>query len=139
MLHIKTPKTGRARRELKKIAPKLVSSNSLCNSLKCIFVRLKTKGVSWNRYLIVKWLTQVETGKKTLILHGTKTSNVINDVLTEIYHLKKDNAVKYTKRNDNIRPFESGGETSLEFYSLKTDCSLFVVSQNITDWLSFVL
>ncbi|KAL1824076.1 hypothetical protein ACET3Z_010854 [Daucus carota] len=91
MLHIKTPKTGRARRELKKIAPKLV-----------------------------------ETGKKTLILHGTKTSNVINSVLTEIYHLKKDNAVKYTKRNDNIRPFESGGETSLEFYSLKTDCSLFV-------------
>ncbi|KAL1802287.1 hypothetical protein ACET3Z_030934 [Daucus carota] len=91
MLHIKTPKSGRARRELKKIAPKLV-----------------------------------ETGKKTLILHGTKTSHVINSVLTEIYHLKKDNAVKYTKRNDNIRPFESGGETSLEFYSLKTDCSLFV-------------
>lgn len=91
MLHIKTPKTGRARRELKKIAPKLV-----------------------------------ETGKKTLILHGTKTSNVLNAVLTEIYHLKKDNAVKYTRKNDNIRPFESGGETSLEFYSLKTDCSLFV-------------
>lgn len=71
---------------------------------------------------------QVEFGKKTLLLHGTKTSNVLNAVLTEIYHLKKDNAVKYSRRNDNIRPFESGGETSLEFYSLKTDCSLFVVS-----------
>ncbi|KAA8518622.1 hypothetical protein F0562_016096 [Nyssa sinensis] len=68
----------------------------------------------------------VENGKKTLILHGTKTSNVLNAVLTEIYHLKKDNSVKYTRRNDNIRPFESGGETSLEFFSLKTDCSLFV-------------
>lgn len=68
----------------------------------------------------------VEGGKKTLILHGTKTSNVLNAVLTEIYHLKKDNAVKYTRRNENIRPFETGGETALEFYSLKTDCSVFV-------------
>ncbi|CAL9753465.1 unnamed protein product [Musa acuminata subsp. burmannicoides] len=68
----------------------------------------------------------VENGKKTLILHGTKTSDVLNTVLTQIYHLKRDNAVKYTKKNENIRPFESGGETSLEFFSLKTDCSLFV-------------
>lgn len=68
----------------------------------------------------------VETGKKTLILHGTKTSSVLNSVLTEIYHLKKDNSVKFSRKNDKIRPFESGGETSLEFYSLKTDCSLIV-------------
>ncbi|XP_039119881.1 ribosome production factor 2 homolog isoform X1 [Dioscorea cayenensis subsp. rotundata] len=68
----------------------------------------------------------VENGKKTLILHGTKTSGVLNDVLTQIYHLKRGNAVKYTKKNKEIRPFESGGETSLEFYSLKSDCSLFV-------------
>ncbi|XP_059667490.1 ribosome production factor 2 homolog [Cornus florida] len=91
MLEIRTPKQGRARREIEKRAPKLV-----------------------------------ENGKKTLILHGTKTSNTVNAVLTEIYHLKKDNSVKYSRRNDNIRPFESGGETSLEFFSLKTDCSLFV-------------
>ncbi|KAG0518719.1 hypothetical protein BDA96_09G201100 [Sorghum bicolor] len=68
----------------------------------------------------------VETSKKTLILHGTKTSAVLNSVLSDIYHLKRDNAVKYTKKNDNIRPFESGGESSLEFFSLKTDCSLIV-------------
>ncbi|KAL7170380.1 hypothetical protein ACSBR2_035279 [Camellia fascicularis] len=68
----------------------------------------------------------VENGKKTLILLGTKTSNVLNAILTEIYHLKKNDSVKYSRRNDNIRPFESGGEASLEFFSLKTDCSLFV-------------
>ncbi|KAL5231725.1 hypothetical protein ABZP36_030501 [Zizania latifolia] len=68
----------------------------------------------------------VETGKKTLILHGTKTSAVVNSVLADIFHLKRDNAVKFSKKNDNIRPFESGGETSLEFFSLKTDCSLLV-------------
>uniref|UniRef100_A0A7C9CLU1 Ribosome production factor 2 homolog n=1 Tax=Opuntia streptacantha TaxID=393608 RepID=A0A7C9CLU1_OPUST len=91
MLKVKTPKTGRARRELEKRAPKLV-----------------------------------ETEKKTLILHGTKTSHVLNTLLTEIYHLKKENSIRYTRKNDNIRPFEAGGETSLEFFSQKTDCGLFV-------------
>ncbi|ERN07780.1 hypothetical protein AMTRI_Chr08g162890 [Amborella trichopoda] len=70
----------------------------------------------------------VENAKKTLILQGTKTSKVLNEVLGDIYNLKKANggAVRYTRKNENIRPFESGGETSLEFFSQKTDCSLFV-------------
>lgn len=68
----------------------------------------------------------VENEKKTLILHGTKTSHVLNTVLTEIYHLKKENSIKYTRKNDKIRPFEAGGESSLEFFSEKTDCGLFV-------------
>ena len=72
--------------------------------------------------------SQVEGEKKTLILHGTKTSNVLNTVLTEIYHLKKENCIKYSRKNENVRPFEAGGETSLEFFSQKTDCNLFVVS-----------
>lgn len=72
---------------------------------------------------------QVEGGKKTLILHGTKTSDVLNTVLSDIYHLKKGESIKYSRKNDSIRPFESGGETSLEFFSLKTDCSLFVVRE----------
>uniref|UniRef100_A0A0E0PPQ7 Ribosome production factor 2 homolog n=1 Tax=Oryza rufipogon TaxID=4529 RepID=A0A0E0PPQ7_ORYRU len=66
----------------------------------------------------------VETGKKTLVLHGTKTSAVLNSVLADWFHLKRD---CYSKKNENIRPFESGGETSLEFFSLKTDCSLIIV------------
>ncbi|CAI8602564.1 unnamed protein product [Vicia faba] len=68
----------------------------------------------------------IESGKKTLLLHGTKSSAVLNAVLTQIYHLKKQSAVKYSRKNDNINPFEAGGETSLEFFSLKTDCSLFL-------------
>jgi ribosome production factor 2 len=44
-----------------------------------------------------------------------------NSVPSDIYHLMYcDNAVKYTKKNDNIRPSDSGGESSLEFFSLKT-------------------
>ncbi|KAI3832723.1 hypothetical protein MKW98_002269, partial [Papaver atlanticum] len=53
-------------------------------------------------------------------------SNMLNNVLTELYHLKRGSAVRYTRKNDKIRPFENGSETSLEFYSLKIDCSLFV-------------
>ncbi|KAG0466419.1 hypothetical protein HPP92_017999 [Vanilla planifolia] len=67
-----------------------------------------------------------ENAKKTLILHGTKTTNVLNAVLAQFCLLKMGLVVKYSKKNGNIRPFESGGETSLEFFSLKTDCSLFV-------------
>ncbi|KAF9591564.1 hypothetical protein IFM89_004618 [Coptis chinensis] len=67
----------------------------------------------------------VENGKKTLIL-AAKTSYMLNSVLTEIFHLKRGSAIKYSRKNDNIRPFENGGETSLEFFSQKTDCSLFV-------------
>lgn len=62
---------------------------------------------------------------------------MLNAVLTEIYQLKKDSAVRYTRKNENIRPFESGGETSLEFFSLKTDCSLFVVGRNLCSIRAF--
>ncbi|PWA55611.1 Brix domain-containing protein [Artemisia annua] len=72
--------------------------------------------------------------KKTFLLHGTKTSNVLNDVLTEIYHLKKDNSVKYSRRNDNIRPFESGGEQSKGTVKLHrvflSRCSVIMVVTN---------
>ncbi|EPS67718.1 hypothetical protein M569_07056, partial [Genlisea aurea] len=67
-----------------------------------------------------------ETGKMTLILHGTKTSSILNSVLAEIHSLKKKDSVKFSRKNENIKPFESGGETSLEFFSSKTDCSLFL-------------
>lgn len=180
MLKVKTPKTGKARRELKKRAPKLVSSQILYFRTGSLFVYresycwknnpenrnlfffemiclsilfsstlrpMETKPLVQKAYLFVTVFIlfgnstfgfhlfyaslQEENGKKTLILHGTKTSNVLNSVLTQIYHLKKDSAVKYSRKNADIRPFESGGETSLEFFSLKTDCSIFVVSTKL--------
>jgi hypothetical protein len=79
---------------------------------------------------VVVFFLQIESGKKTLVLHGTKTSSVLNAVLTQIYHLKKESAVKYSRKNDNIKPFEAGGETSLEFFSQKTDCNLQYLAGN---------
>lgn len=56
---------------------------------------------------------------------------MLNEVLTEIYHLKKESAVKYSRKNEGIKPFESGGDASLEFFSLKTDCSIIVVCTTV--------
>lgn len=69
-----------------------------------------------------------ENVKKVLLLHGTTTSVVVKGVLSDLYSLKRadGNAIKYTKKNENIRPFESGGESYLEYLSQRTDCSLFV-------------
>ncbi|KAK9757755.1 hypothetical protein RND81_01G184000 [Saponaria officinalis] len=75
-------------------------------------------------------MLQVETEKKTLLLHGKKTNSVLNQVLTEIHILKKGDSIKYTRKNDNIRPFEAGGETNLEFFSQKTDCGLFLFASD---------
>ncbi|BBN07155.1 ribosome production factor 2 [Marchantia polymorpha subsp. ruderalis] len=68
-----------------------------------------------------------ENVKRLMLLQGTKSSSLIKNVISDLYHLKKAGgaAVKFSRKNDNVRPFEGGGETSLEFLSAKTDCSLF--------------
>ncbi|XP_024543972.1 ribosome production factor 2 homolog [Selaginella moellendorffii] len=69
-----------------------------------------------------------ENVKKALLLHGTSTSAVVKGVLSDLHHIKKDggNAVHWTRKNENIRPFEPAGAAPLEFFSKKTDCSLVV-------------
>ncbi|KAL5545930.1 hypothetical protein UlMin_005617 [Ulmus minor] len=112
MMKVKTPTKGKARRDFVFLVDNIYVTISLYNLISgfdCFMVFLK-----------------VETGKKTLILHGTKTSGVLNAVLTQIHQLKKGGSVKFSRKNIDIRPFESGGETHLEFFSLKTDCSIFV-------------
>ncbi|RKP24210.1 Brix-domain-containing protein [Syncephalis pseudoplumigaleata] len=52
---------------------------------------------------------------------------VVNDALTDLYLLKKPQAIHFTKKND-IRPFED--ETPLEFLSQKNDASLFAVGSH---------
>lgn len=73
---------------------------------------------------------QHENVKKALLLQGTKSSAVLKEVLTDIHHLKRwgGNSMKLSRKNENVRPFEAGGEASLEFLAQKTDCSLFMVS-----------
>ena len=108
---------------------------SWCRYCKVLILWALDGNISWKMEIWLSHLTcalMILPGRdwqKDAFLHGTKTSAVLNLVLSDIYHQKRDNAVKYTKKNDSIQPFESGGESSLEFFSLKTDCSLIVVSE----------
>lgn len=61
--------------------------------------------------------------KSAMIMKGGNTSDTVTQALKDMYALKKPNAVLYKKKNIT-RPFEDS--TSLEFFSKKTDCSLFL-------------
>ena len=38
--------------------------------------------------------------------------------------------MKYTRKNDDVRPFEAGGDTNLEHFAQKTDSSLFALGNH---------
>uniref|UniRef100_A0A1A8ERG5 Ribosome production factor 2 homolog n=1 Tax=Nothobranchius korthausae TaxID=1143690 RepID=A0A1A8ERG5_9TELE len=64
-----------------------------------------------------------ENVKSVMIMKGGNTSQTITQALKDVYSLKKPSAVLYKKKNIT-RPFEDS--TSLEFFSKKSDCSLFL-------------
>lgn len=73
----------------------------------------------------------VEDPKRALILFGGKTSQITKDVLSDLHKLKAaGDSVKYTRKNDDVRPFEAGGDTNLEHFSQKTDSSLFALGNH---------
>ncbi|MBN3315788.1 RPF2 factor, partial [Atractosteus spatula] len=64
-----------------------------------------------------------ENVKSAMLIKGGNTSESVTQALKDLYSLKKPNAVTYKKKNIT-RPFED--QTSIEFFSKKSDCSLFV-------------
>lgn len=69
----------------------------------------------------------VEDPKKALLLYGNRTSQTIKDVLSDIGKLKALDAVKLTRKNADVRPFETGGEAQLEYLGRRADAGLFAV------------
>ena len=39
-------------------------------------------------------------------------------------------AVKYTRKNSEVRPFDAGGETALEHFARKADTALFALGSS---------
>lgn len=39
-------------------------------------------------------------------------------------------AVKYSRHNEDCRPFEVGGESRLEFYAQRSDCGIYVLGSH---------
>ncbi|XP_037541618.1 ribosome production factor 2 homolog [Nematolebias whitei] len=84
---------------------------------------LKPKTRRSKRFLESRAPKLNEGVKSAMIMKGGNTSQTITQALKDIYSLKKPDAVLYKKKNIT-RPFEDS--TSLEFFSKKTDCSLFL-------------
>ncbi|GIL86717.1 hypothetical protein Vretimale_19811 [Volvox reticuliferus] len=91
---------------------------------------VKAKTRRGKRYLESRAPKATEDAKRVLFLYGNQTSQVVKDVLTDLYQLKRLEAQKFTRKNENVRPFESGGETSLEFYCNRNNCPLFVLGSH---------
>ncbi|KAK2083846.1 rRNA-binding ribosome biosynthesis protein rpf2 [Saguinus oedipus] len=64
-----------------------------------------------------------ENIKNTMLIKGGNANATVTEVLKDVYALKKPYSVLYKKKNIT-RPFED--QTSLEFFSKKSDCSLFM-------------
>ncbi|CAI5769957.1 Ribosome production factor 2 homolog [Podarcis lilfordi] len=84
-------------------------------------VKPKTKRAK--RFLEKREPKLTENTKNAMLIKGGNATATITDVLKDIYALKKPFAVLYKKKNI-ARPFED--QTSLEFFSKKSDCSLFL-------------
>ncbi|XP_036438413.1 ribosome production factor 2 homolog [Colossoma macropomum] len=84
---------------------------------------VKPKTKRSKRFLQSREPKLVEDLKNAMIMKGGNTSETVTQALKDIFALKKPNAVLYKKKNI-MRPFEDS--TSLEFFSKKTDSSLFL-------------
>lgn len=91
---------------------------------------VKPKTARGRRVLEGRGPKAVEDEKNVLLMHGNNTSQIVKDVLADVHRLKAQHSIRYSRKNENIRPFEPGGESSLEFYSKKTNCSLFAVGSH---------
>ncbi|KAF4091939.1 hypothetical protein AMELA_G00015510 [Ameiurus melas] len=84
---------------------------------------VKPKTKRSKRFLQTREPKLTENLKNAMIVKGGNTSETVTHALKDMYALKKPNAVLYKKKNI-MRPFEDS--TSLEFFSKKSDCSLFL-------------
>ncbi|KAL8186378.1 UNVERIFIED_CONTAM: rRNA-binding ribosome biosynthesis protein rpf2 [Gekko kuhli] len=84
-------------------------------------VKPKTKRAK--RFLENRAPKLTENTKNAMFIKGGNASSTVTDALKDIYALKKPFAVLYKKKNIT-RPFED--QTSVEFFSKKSDCSLFL-------------
>lgn len=84
---------------------------------------IKPKTKRSKRFLENRAPKLTENVKNAMIMKGGNANLTVSQALKDMYALKKPNAVLYKKKNIT-RPFEDS--TSLEFFSKKTDCSLFL-------------
>jgi len=62
-----------------------------------------------------------ENGKRAMFIKGSKASSVVTLALQELAAIKNPMVVKYNNKRKNVLPTPFESETSLEFYSNKSD------------------
>ncbi|XP_011703438.1 PREDICTED: ribosome production factor 2 homolog [Wasmannia auropunctata] len=67
----------------------------------------------------------IENAKEALCLKGNRTSQIVVDIMKDLYDLKKPNA-QMMKQKNNILPFED--VTPIEKFASKYDASLFMMA-----------
>jgi len=74
------------------------------------------KSARSKRQLAKKQPLVFENTKKGMFIKGHKTSELVNNVLNDLYSLKKPGALKYNKKRSNSQhgPFED--ITTIEFF-----------------------
>lgn len=72
----------------------------------------------------------VEDPKRALLAFGNKTSQVVKDVLTDLQKLKGTDALRFSRHNADMRPFEAGGEAAMEMHCARNNCSLFALGSH---------
>jgi hypothetical protein len=70
----------------------------------------------------------VENTKQAIFLRGSKTSELVGDVMKDLFGLRKPHGVMMQRKNDNMHPFDDAA--SLEFLAGKNDCSIFCVANH---------
>ncbi|KAF2847669.1 ribosome biogenesis protein-like protein RPF2 [Plenodomus tracheiphilus IPT5] len=86
---------------------------------------VKPKNARAKRALAKREPQQTENPKTTLFVSGQKTSQILKLAVADLCTLKRPFIERFTKKND-IHPFDDA--SSLEFFSLKNDTSLVVLS-----------
>lgn len=69
----------------------------------------------------------IEGPKRTLLLQGRKTSEIVRTALKDLYDLKKPDAAKLSRKND-VTVFEDS--VPVENFCKKLECSLFVLGSH---------
>ncbi|WWC91036.1 uncharacterized protein L201_005976 [Kwoniella dendrophila CBS 6074] len=84
---------------------------------------IKPKNARVKRALAQREPQIVENEKTAIFVRGQATSDIVRNVMKDLYALKRPNAINFSRKND-IHPFEDS--SSLEFFANKNDSSLFV-------------
>ena len=72
-----------------------------------------------------------EVAAKTLmLLHGAVTSEVLKSLINDLSQMKYGENHKMNRKNPGIRPFEGGGEVSLEFFAEKSHSATFAFANH---------